>query len=97
MTSRAAEFARRRGVLQLRCTSQRIRMAEAIAVIDADLQKVERGFATVRRIRISPLIIAAGAALALSLGGGRTVSFLSRAWLLFNSLQRIRRSVSPPE
>lgn len=97
MIPRAAEFARRRGVLQLRCTSQRLRMADAMTVIDADLQKVERGFAKARRFRLSPLILAAAAALALSLGGGRTVNFLSRAWLLFNSLQRIRRSVSPPE
>jgi len=97
MNSRAAEFARRRGALQLRCTAQRLRMAEAIAAIDADLQKVERGLSMVRRIRISPLIVAAAAALALGLGGGRAVNFLSRAWLLFNSLQRLKRSILPPE
>jgi hypothetical protein len=97
MTSRAAEFARRRGALQLRCTAQRLRMTEAMAAIDANLQKVERGIAMVRNIRISPLILAAGAALALGLGAVRTVSLISRGWLLFNSLQRIKRSVLPPE
>jgi hypothetical protein len=97
MTPRVAEFARRRGALQLRCTSQRQRMEAAMAVIDADLKKFEHGVAMVRRIRISPLILGAGAALALGLGAGRTVSFIGRAWLLFNSLQRLKRSVLPPE
>lgn len=97
MTARAAEFARRRGALQLRCTSQRQRMAEAMAAIDSDLQKVDRGLAMLRRIRISPLILAAGAALALGLGAGRTAGFVGRAWLLFNSLQRLKRSLSRPE
>jgi hypothetical protein len=41
--------------------------------------------------------VAAGAALALGLGGGRTVGFLGRAWLLFNSLQRLKRAVMPSE
>src|ERR1700693_5148861 len=97
MMSRADEFARRRGLLQLRCTSQRRRMEAAIASIDADLKKFERGVAMVRRIRIAPLILGAGAALALGLGAGRTVGFIGRAWLLFNSLQRLKRSVLPSE
>jgi hypothetical protein len=97
MTPRAAEYARRRGALQLRCTSQRQRMQAAIAAIAADLHKFDRGLAMVRRIRISPLVVAAGAALALGLGGGRTVGFLGRAWLLFNSLQRLKRAVMPSE
>jgi YqjK-like protein len=97
MTPRAAEYARRRGALQLRATSQRHQMEQAIAVIEADLDKFNRGLAMVRRIRISPLVVAAGAALALGLGTGRTVGFLSRAWLLFNSLQRLRRTVLPRE
>jgi hypothetical protein len=42
-------------------------------------------------------VVAAGAALALGLGAGRTVGFLSRAWLLFNSVQRLMRAVSPRE
>jgi hypothetical protein len=95
--TRAAEFARRRGVLQLRATAQRQRLAEAMAAIESDLQKVDRGLAMVRRIRVSPLILAAGAAIALGLGTGRTFSFLSRAWLVFNSLQRLKRSMLPPE
>jgi hypothetical protein len=97
MTPRAAEYARRRGALQLRCTSQRQQMAAAIASIEADLRKFDRGLSMVRRIRISPLVVAAGAALALGLGAGRTVGFLSRAWLLFNSVQRLMRAVSPRE
>jgi YqjK-like protein len=95
--SRADEFARRRGMLQLRCTAQRQRMAEALAVIDADLRKFQRGVAMVRKIRISPLILGAGAALALGLGAGRTMGYIGRAWLLFNSLQRLKRSVLPSE
>jgi hypothetical protein len=97
MMTRADEYARRRGLLQLRCTSQRQRMEQAMAAIEADLRKFERGVAAVRRFRISPLILAAGAALALGLGAGRTVGLISRAWLLFNSLQRIKRSVLPSE
>jgi hypothetical protein len=95
--TRADEFARRRGLLQLRCTSQRQRMEASLAAIEADLKKFERGVARVRRIRIAPLILGAGAALALGLGAGRTVGFIGRAWLLFNSLQRLKRSVLPSE
>ena len=97
MMSRAAEFARRGGLLQLRCTSQRQRMADSMVTIDADLKKFERGVAMVRRIRISPLVLGAAAALALGLGAGRTMGFLGRAWLLFNSLQRLKRSLLPSE
>jgi hypothetical protein len=97
MTPRAAEYARRRGALQLRCTSQRQQMAAVIASIQADLHKFDRGLSMVRRIRISPLVVAAGAALAMGLGAGRTVGFVSRAWLLFNSVQRFMRAVSPRE
>jgi hypothetical protein len=97
MNPRAAEFARRRGALQLRCTLQRQRMAAALAAIEADLQKLDRGVAMIRKFRVSPLIVAAGAALALGLGGGRTVGWLGRAWLLFNSLQRIKRTLLPRE
>jgi len=95
--TRAEEYARRRGLLQLRCTAQRQRMEAALAEIDMDMKKFERGVAAVRRFRVSPLILGAGAALALGLGAGRTVGLLGRAWVLFNSFQRIRRSLLPPE
>jgi hypothetical protein len=97
MNARAAEFARRRGALQIRCTVQRQRLEAALARIDVDVKKFERGVAMVRRIRISPLILGAGAALALGLGAGRTMGYIGRAWLLFNSLQRLKRSVLPSE
>jgi hypothetical protein len=96
MMTRAEEYARRRGLLQLRCTAQRQRMEAALAEIDMDMKKFERGVAAVRRFRVSPLILGAGAALALGLGAGRTVGLLGRAWVLFNSFQRIRRSLLPP-
>jgi hypothetical protein len=66
-----------------------------LARIDADVKKFERGVAMVRRLRISPLILGAGAALALGLGAGRTMGYIGRAWLLFNSLQRLKQSVLP--
>jgi hypothetical protein len=97
MTPRAAEFARRRGALQIRCTVQRQRLETALARINTDVKQFERGVAMVRRIRISPLILGAAAALALGLGAGRTMSYIGRAWLLFNSLQRLKRSVLPSE
>jgi hypothetical protein len=97
MISRADEYARRRGLLQLRCTGQRQRIEASLATIDADLKKFERGVAMVRKIRLSPLILGAGAALALGLGAGRTMGYIGRAWLLFNSLQRLKRSVLPSE
>jgi len=97
MNRRAAEFARRRGALQIRCTVQRQRLETALASIDANVKKFERGVAMVRRIRISPLILGAAAALALGLGAGRTMGYIGRAWLLFNSLQRLKRSVLPSE
>jgi hypothetical protein len=95
--TRAEEYARRRGLLQLRCTAQRLRMETALAAIDADFRKFERGVSAVRRFRISPLILGAGAALALGLGAGRTVGLIGRAWVLFNSFQRIKRSLLPTE
>ncbi len=97
MNRRAAEFARRRGALQIRCTVQRQRMESSLAAIEADFRKFERGVAMVRKIRVSPLILGAGAALALGLGAGRTMGYIGRAWLLFNSLQRLKQSVLPSE
>lgn len=97
MMTRAEEYARRRGLLQLRCTAQRQRMEAALAAIEMDIKKFERGVAAVRRFRVSPLILGAGAALALGLGAGRTVGLLGRAWVLFNSFQRIKRSLLPSE
>jgi hypothetical protein len=97
MMSRADEYARRRGLLQLRCTAQRLRIETALAAIDADIRRFERGVAAVRRFRVSPLILGAGAALALGLGAGRTLGLVGRAWVLFNSFQRIKRSLLPSE
>jgi hypothetical protein len=34
---------------------------------------------------------------ALGLGAGRTLGLVGRAWVLFNSLQRIKRSILPAE
>jgi hypothetical protein len=96
MTPRAAEFARRRGLLQLRCTAQRIRLAGALAAIEHDLQKVERGLSMVRKFRWSPLIVTGGM-LALGLGAGRSAGFVSRAFLIFETVQRIRRSLAKQE
>jgi hypothetical protein len=95
MMTRADEYARRRGLLQLRCTAQRLRMETALAAIDADFRRFERGVAAVRRFRVSPLILGAGAALAMGLGAGRTLGLVGRAWVLFNSFQRIKRSLLP--
>jgi hypothetical protein len=97
MMTRADEYARRRGLLQLRCTAQRLRMETALAAIDADFRRFERGVAAVRKFRISPLILSAGAALAMGLGAGRTLGLVGRAWVLFNSFQRIKRSLLPSE
>jgi hypothetical protein len=97
MMTRADEYARRRGLLQLRCTAQRLRMEAALAALDADFRRFERGVAAVRRFRVSPLILGAGAALAMGLGAGRTLGLVGRAWVLFNSFQRIKRSLLPSE
>jgi hypothetical protein len=97
MMSRQDEFARRRGLLQLRCTAQRQRLEHSLAQITADLRRLERGVAAVRRFRISPLMVGAAAAVALGLGAGRTLGLVGRAWVLFNSLQRIKRSILPSE
>jgi len=95
--TRADEFARRRGLLQLRCTAQRQRLEQSMAKITADLRRFERGVAAVRKFRVSPLMVGAAAALALGLGAGRTIGLVGRAWVLFNSLQRIKRSILPAE
>jgi hypothetical protein len=97
MMTRADEYARRRGLLQLRCTAQRQRMEASLAELHADFRRFEHGIAKVRSFRISPLILGAGAALALGLGTGRTLGLVGRAWVLFNSFQRIKRSLLPSE
>jgi hypothetical protein len=95
MTSRAEEYARRRGLLQLRCTAQRQRMEQSMAQIARDFGRFERSIDAVRKFRVPPLLLVAAAALALGLGGGRTIGLLGRAWVLFNSFQRIKRSILP--
>jgi hypothetical protein len=76
MMSRQDEYARRRGLLQLRCTAQRQRLEYSMAQITADLRRFERGIAAVRKF---------------------TLGLVGRAWVLFNSLQRIKRSILPTE
>jgi hypothetical protein len=95
MMSRQDEYARRRGLLQLRCTAQRQRLEQSLALITADLRRFERGVAAVRKFRVSPLMVGAAAAVALGLGAGRTMGLVGRAWVLFNSFQRIKRSILP--
>jgi hypothetical protein len=97
MMSRQDEYARRRGLLQLRCTAQRQRLEHSIQQISSDLHRFERGVAAVRKFRVSPLLVGAAAALALGLGAGRTLGLVGRAWVLFNSLKRIKRSILPTE
>jgi len=89
MNRRTAENLMRRENLQLQCVAQRAQLAQARAAIESELRPLNRALAALHRLRISPTLLAGGAALALGLGSRRAAGFASRAWLVFSSVQRV--------
>lgn len=89
MTTRAVEQALRREELRAQCAAQRQQLRDALNTLGAELKPVDRGLSMIRRIRISPVLLAGGAALALGLGSRRALGGVGRAWLIINSLRRV--------
>ncbi len=97
MNQRALEAARRRQVLMLQCAAQREQLLQAASIIHSRLQSVDRGVELVRGLRLSPVMLAGAAALALGLGSTRLVRLLGRGYLVFNTVQRLWRSLQRAE
>jgi hypothetical protein len=93
VSARSEEFARRRAGLQLQCALQREQFAKSAAEIGADLRFIDHGLNIVRNVRIVPMILGAISALGVASRAGGLVRLVGRAWLLFNTVKRIKRAL----
>ena len=93
MNRRQVDQAERREQLRAQCALQRQRLRDDLSALGAELKPVDRGLSMIRRIRISPALLAGGAALALGLGSRRAMGGVGRAFLVINSLRRVRQIV----
>jgi hypothetical protein len=91
VTARAEEFARRRVALQLQCALQREQFAQSAAEIGADLKVVDHGINLVRKTRLVPIIMGLIGTVGMASRAGGVLRLLSRAWVFFNTFQRLRR------
>jgi YqjK-like protein len=92
MSQRSNEFAQRRMTLQLQCALQREQFADTIAQLGDGLKFMNRGLSMVRSTRIVPMILAAVSAAGVLSRAGGVLRLVSRGWLIFNTVQRLRRS-----
>jgi hypothetical protein len=92
MSSRSERFAQRRMTLQLQCALQREAFAQATTQLGDGLSFMNRGLNIVRGARIMPMILAALSAVGVVSRTGGVIRLLSRAWLLINTVQRLKRS-----
>jgi hypothetical protein len=91
MSPREQQFARRRTELQLQCAQQRSDFEHSVDEMQASVQGLNRGLAFVRGARIVPMLLAAvGTVGALSRAGG-VARLLGKAWLIWQTVQRLRR------
>ena len=81
----------------MQCAAQREQLVETAAAIHSQLQAIDRGLALVRGLRMSPALLAGAAALALGLGSTRAVRLVGRGYLVFNTVQRLWRSLQRHE
>jgi hypothetical protein len=93
VSARADEFERRRVTLQLQCALQREQFAQITGEIGADLKIVDQGINLVRKTRLVPIILGMIGTLGMASRAGGVVRLLSRAWVFFNTFQRLRRAM----
>jgi hypothetical protein len=93
MSAHSEEFTRRRTVLQLQCAVQREQFAQSVAEMESGFSFVNRGLGIMRSARVLPMLLAAISATGLLSRAGGVVRLVGRAWLVINTLQRLRRSV----
>jgi hypothetical protein len=92
MNARSELLAQRRMTLQLQCALQREAFTQAATQLGDGLSFVNRGLNVVRGARLMPMILAGLGAAGVVSRAGRVISLLSRAWLLINTVQRLKRS-----
>jgi hypothetical protein len=92
MNERAARFAERRMTLQLQCALQREAFALSTAQLGDGLTFVNRGLGAMRGARLMPILMTVLSTAGLVSRAGGMFRLLSRALLVFNTVQRLKRS-----
>jgi hypothetical protein len=97
MNTRLSSIQQHRAVLVARAAAQRREMGEIINAWSGPIALVERLAAVFRRLRVSPLVIPAAAALLFWMKRHhkwRWAGHLITAWEIFSSLRRLRANRS---
>ena len=93
MRSRLQELAERQAALQLRSAAQRGAIAAEIDRAKARLATVDRVAVLVRAFALNPIVVAAGAAVLITVGRGRALQLVGRVLLLATTARRLLRAV----
>lgn len=89
MSTHLEQLAARRRLLQLRCAVQRGEIAEVQAGIDAGAARADRIITVAQRF--TPLLLVAGAALALAMGPGRLLGLVRQGLVAATIANRAAR------
>jgi hypothetical protein len=93
MSAQSDGFTRRRTLLQLQCAVQREQLVQSVTEMEAGFSSVNRGLGIMRSTRIMPMLLAALSAAGLLSRASGVLRVVGRAWLIINTLQRLRRSL----
>ncbi len=93
MRSRLQELAERQAMLQLRSAAQRGAIAAEIESVKSRLGAVDRVAALVRVSALNPLVLAVGAVVLITVGGGRVLQLVGRVLLFTTTARRLLQAV----
>jgi hypothetical protein len=93
MSPREQQFARRRTELQLQCAAQRAAFTQSAEEMQASVHGLNHGFDVVGGSRLMPMLLAAVSAAGVLSRAGGVARLLGRAWMIWQTVQRLRRSM----